>query len=101
MSDSNFLAPEQRYSRSECRSLANFKKRATVKSDSWKIPDISKAILNENLLNDIEKLKVHNINKKLVYIHQRCKIFDARKRATSLWVLDEYLKIYNEIQFFI
>ena len=99
MSDRSFLAPEQRYTRIECRKDSHFKKKAFIKSDTWKIPKISAVILNESFINDTEKLRVQIINKNLAYIHQKCEINNIAKRANSSWILNEYMKVYSKLNF--
>ena len=99
MSDWSFLPPELRYTRMECKNDDQFKKKATIKSDTWKIPKISAVILNESFINDTEKLRVQMINKNLAYIHQKCEIDNITKRANSSWILDEYMKVYSKLNF--
>ena len=94
MSNSKFLAPEQRYTKQECRAVEKFMKPGSNKADTWKIPFISKAILNETIPNDLMAAEVKNINEKLDYIHEKCKYEDIKMRPTSQWVLNEYKKVF-------
>ena len=98
MSDSNFLAPEQRYNKKECKAVEKFEKPSSIKADSWKIPLMSFAILNETFPKDKMASKVKIINQRLAYIHQQCKDKDFTTRASSAWILTEYKKVYSKLR---
>ena len=94
-SNAEFLAPEQRYTRKECSNVANFSKAATIKSDVWKIPELSKTILTYHYINKDKTDKLQTINDKLAHIYKKCKYENVSLRANSRWVLKEYQRVFN------
>jgi len=90
---SSFLAPEQQYTEESC--LKNWSrgyigmKKASPKSDVWKIPDFSKKILG--LTNKNRPLK-----DEVSELYAKCKIINQEERWNSTQVLQAFTKIYEK-----
>ncbi|XP_039258959.2 protein O-mannose kinase-like [Styela clava] len=85
-----FIAPEQRYTLEEYKKYKS-RKPVDEKSDIWKIPDITKKLIERSKM---EKF----LMKKLEFIHQKCKNLDPKLRPTARDVFIEYLKVLKEFQ---
>lgn len=97
MTNKKFLAPEQRYSPEECNAQGG-KKLATVKADTWKIPDLTKILLKNNFNNEKQDKQLLQLLSSLQDIHKLCKDINPEKRCTSKQILQEYRRVYLSMQ---
>jgi len=93
---SRFLAPEQQYTTEYCKSRKRLGypgyKRATPKSDTWKLPDMSDRVLQ---IGDFRQITGDVIGD-LKRIRGHCKVVDEKKRWGSKQVLQAYKTLYKK-----
>lgn len=85
MKEPKFIAPEQQYTYEEFLEGSS-RKPIDEKTNIWKIPDITKALVNDK--------KILN---KLKNIHKQCKNVDPSKRPTATEVLIRYLQVLHSV----
>ncbi|XP_078486014.1 protein O-mannose kinase-like [Ciona intestinalis] len=95
MVEHTFLSPEQRYNEADCKQ--DKLPKVSIKTDVWKIPNLTNAIMNVRSPNSTELKKIQRINRLLKQVHKMCKKIDPVNRWNSQQVLEDYVRVYNYV----
>ena len=89
----DFVAPEQKWPYQSSK-VFNYAQQPgyTEKADIWKIPDVTRVLLNK-------KGDYQNVLDLLEVVHRKCKILEPSRRPPVAQVLQEYLFVWKTLGF--